>query len=75
MWTIAFFSDVFEGSAYANDDLRSKVWYENDRKNMENLLKHKLEKMLIFDRKILEVAIISRNYKSLPFKKIHRLTF
>ena len=24
---------------------------------MENLLKHKLEKMLIFDRKILEVAI------------------
>ena len=56
MWTIAFFSDVFEGSAYANDDLRPKVWYENDRKNMENLLKHKLEKMLIFDQKILEVA-------------------
>ena len=50
------FSDVFEGSAYANDDLRPKVWYENDRKNMENLLKHKLEKMLIFDQKILEVA-------------------
>ena len=25
---------------------------------MENLLKHKLEKMLIFDRKILEVAIV-----------------
>ena len=24
---------------------------------MENLLKHKLEKMLIFDQKILEVAI------------------
>ena len=37
------------------------VWYENDRKNMENLLKHKLEKMLIFDRKILEVAIVSLN--------------
>ena len=25
---------------------------------MENLLKHKLEKMLIFDQKILEVAIV-----------------
>ena len=25
---------------------------------MENLLKHKLEKMLIFDQKILEVAIM-----------------
>ena len=32
------------------------VWYENDRKNMENLLEHKLEKMLIFDRKIFKVA-------------------
>ena len=28
----------------------------NDRKNMENLMKHKLEKMLFFDQKILEVA-------------------
>ena len=38
------------------DHLRPKVWYGNDCKNMENLLKHKLEKMLIFDQKILEVA-------------------
>ena len=58
MTLIAFFSDVFQGSAYANVNLRQKVWYENDRKNMENLLKHKLEKMLIFDQKILEVAIV-----------------
>jgi len=29
---------------------------------MENLLKHKLEEMLIFDRKILEVANISYDY-------------
>ena len=39
-------------------NLRQKVWYENDRKNMANLLNHKLEKMLIFDQKILEVANI-----------------
>ena len=38
------------------------VWYENDRKNMENLLEHKLEKMLIFDRKILEVAIAKLDF-------------
>ena len=55
MLFIAFFG-CFLGSAYANDNLRPKVWYENDRKNMENLLKHKLKKMLIFDQKILEVA-------------------
>ena len=32
------FSVVFLGSAYANDHLRPKVGYENDGKNMENLL-------------------------------------
>ena len=32
------FSVVFLGSAYANDHLRQKVGYENDGKNMENLL-------------------------------------
>ena len=50
------FSDVFRGGTYANDLLRPKIWYENDRKNIENLLKRKLEKMLIFDQKILEAA-------------------
>ena len=35
------FSVVFWGSAYANDHLRPKVWYENDRKNMESLFEHK----------------------------------
>ena len=50
------FFGCFQASAYANVNLRPKVWYENDRKNMENLLKHKLEKMLIFDQKILEFA-------------------
>ena len=40
--------------------------FENfDRKNMENLMKHKLEKMLIFDQKILEVAIA----KKMKFRK------
>ena len=56
MQFIAFFG-CFWGPAYANDHLRPKVWYKNDRKNIENLLNHKLEKMLIFDQKILEVAL------------------
>ena len=47
---------VFFGSAYANDHLRPKVWFDHDRKDMENLLVHKLKKMLIFDQKILEVS-------------------
>ena len=33
------------------------IWYEKDRKDMKNLLVHKFKKMLIFDQKILEVAI------------------
>ena len=49
-------SVVFFGPAYANVHLRQKVWYENDRKNMANLLEYKLKKMLIFAQKILEVA-------------------
>ena len=59
MRMIAFFRIFFRGDAYANNYLRPKVWYEIDRKHMENLLKHKLEKMLIFDQKILEVAILN----------------
>ena len=55
MLFIAFFG-CFLGSAYANDHLRPKVRYENDRKNMEDLLVHKWEKMLISDQKIHEVA-------------------
>ena len=47
---------VFFGSAYANDHLRLKVWFDHDRKDMENLLVHKLKKMLIFDQKILEFS-------------------
>ena len=41
MWLIAFFLVVFLGSAYANDHLQPKFWYENDRKNMESLFEHK----------------------------------
>ena len=52
--------EPFLGSANAIDHLRPKVWYENDRKNMENLLKHKLQKMMIFDQKILEVAVVTQ---------------
>ena len=66
MTLIALFSDVFQGSAYANVHLRPKVWYENDRKNMKNLLKHILEKMLIFNQKILKVAIMSKTQKRAP---------
>ena len=40
MLFFAFFG-CFLGSAYANDNLRPKVWYEKDRKNMEDLLIHK----------------------------------
>ena len=54
---------VFFGSAYVNDHLRPKVWYENDRKNMENLLEYKLRKMLIFAQKILEVAITPLHFQ------------
>ena len=39
--------------------------YENDRKNMGNLLIQKLKKMLIFDQKILEFSItnlVPRHY-------------
>ena len=45
------------GSAYATDHLRPKVWYENDRKNMETLIVYKCKKKLIFDQRILEIAI------------------
>ena len=38
------FSGCFLGSAHANDHLRPKVWYENDRKNMENRFLHELKK-------------------------------
>ena len=34
------FSVVFLGSAHAIDHLRLQVGYENDGKNMENLLGH-----------------------------------
>ena len=57
MWLIAFFRLFLFGSAdVLSDHLRPKVWYENDRKNMENLLEYKLKKMLILAQKILEVA-------------------
>ena len=39
MLLIAFFG-CFLGYAYANDNLRPKVWDENNRKTMENLLVH-----------------------------------
>ena len=48
------FSDVFQGSAYANDHLRPKAWYENDRKNMTSLLKHKWLLMI----KVLSMIIV-----------------
>ena len=40
---------------------------------MENLLKHKLEKMLIFDQKILEVAIVPKLIFQL--NSVPKLTF
>ena len=45
------FSVVFLGSAYENDNLRPKIWNENDRKNMKNLLVHKFAKNLDFRSK------------------------
>ena len=38
------FSVIFYPSAYANGHLRPKVWYENDRKNMETLIVYKWKK-------------------------------
>jgi len=70
------FSDVFCGSACANDHLRPKVWYENGRKNMENRFLRELKKFLIFDQKILAVADELthpfdnfENFRSLPDEK------
>ena len=38
-------------------NLRPKFWYQNDRKSEADLLIHKLKKVVIFDQKIIEVAI------------------
>ena len=53
--TDCVFSIFFLGFAHANGHLRPKFWNENDRKNMNNFLIHKLEETLIFDQKNLEV--------------------
>ena len=42
---------VYLDSAYENGHLRQKIWYENDRKNMKNLLVNKFEKNLDFRSK------------------------
>ena len=38
-------------------NLRPKFWHENDRKSEADLLIYKFKKMVIFDQKIIEVAI------------------
>ena len=42
----------FLGFAYAKDHLRPKVWYENDRKNIENRMVHKWKKLIFNKKKI-----------------------
>ena len=58
------FSVVFYPSAYANDHLRPKVRYENDRKSEADLLIYKSKKVAIFDQKMIEVANIGTQVKS-----------
>ena len=48
---------VFFGSAYANDHLRLKVWFDHDRKDMENLLVDKLKKCWFSTKKFSKSAI------------------
>ena len=55
VWLLIAIFDEFLQNPLRNVHQRP-IWYENDRKNMANLLNHKLEKMLIFDQKILEFA-------------------
>ena len=56
----------FQGSAYANDYLRPKNWYENNRKNMENLLEHKLEKCWFSTEKLSKSPVsCGQNWKLL----------
>ena len=51
------FSVIFHPSAYANGHLRPKVWYENDRKNMETLIVYKWKKCWFSTNKFSKLPI------------------
>ena len=59
----------FSGSFFNFSRLQVNLWpqpyHQNDRKKTENLLIYNSKKMLIFDQKILEVAIISDRNETL----------
>ena len=66
---IANFS-CFYPSAHANGHLRLKVWYDNDRKNMENLLKQQLEKSGFSTKKFSKSPIVVKIMVSFSTKTV-----